>query len=167
MRRVSTTAVLVGVLGFLGCSAPTSPTTLTATLTANPNPTTAAASQGVSYTLIGDSTHPDVTKAYPYTTSFVVDIEETGGTALNITAVNLRVQQASGGIVIAPSGGEVEHADEQATCAEGSEMKRIVMSTTSSTPRPVETSSLRRATRALGSKSGTTCRTRGARRSSP
>lgn len=100
---------LLGVLGWAGCSAPTSPTTLTATLTASPNPTTATVAHGIFYTIVGDANHADVTKEYPYTTSFVVDIEETGGTALNITAVNLGVQQASGGIVIAPSGGEVEH----------------------------------------------------------
>ena len=108
-RSFRLSAVLLGIAGWGGCSSPTSPTTLTATLTANPNPTAATASSGVSYTIVGDSTHPDVIKVYPFTTSFVVDIEETGGTALNITAVNLRVQQASGGIVIAPSGGEVEH----------------------------------------------------------
>lgn len=109
MRRVSMAAVLIGILGWGGCSSPTSSTTLDATLTASPNPTTATASQGVTYTIVGDSNHPDVTKVYPFTTSFVVDIAETEGVALNITAVNLRVQQASGGIVIAPSGGEVEH----------------------------------------------------------
>jgi hypothetical protein len=102
-------AAMLGVLGWAACSSPTSPTTLTATLTATPNPASATASQGVSYTIVGDATHADVTKVYPFTTSFLVDIEETGGIALNITAVNLKVQQASGGIVIAPSGGEVEH----------------------------------------------------------
>jgi hypothetical protein len=102
-------AVLLGVVGWAGCSSPTSATTLTATLTAAPNPATATEAHGVFYTIVGDSNHADVTKEYPYTTSFVVDMEETGGTALNITAVNLTVQQASGGIVIAPSGGDVEH----------------------------------------------------------
>ena len=101
--------LLLAVLGWAGCSSPTSPSTLTATLTATPNPTSATPASGVSYTIVGDATHPDVTKDYPYTTSFVVNIQETGGTALNITAVNLKVQQASGGIVIAPSGGDIEH----------------------------------------------------------
>jgi hypothetical protein len=110
MQRFSrAVGVLLGVLGWAACSSPTSPTTLTATLTATPNPSTATAAQGVSYTIVGDATHADVTKEYPFTTSFLVDIEETGGIALNITAVNLKVQQASGGIVIAPSGGQVEH----------------------------------------------------------
>lgn len=103
-------AVLLGVGAWSGCSSPTSATdTLDVNLTANPSPATATAAQGVFYTITGDANHADVTKEYPYTTSFVVNIEETEGNALEITAVNLKVQQASGGIVIAPSGGEVEH----------------------------------------------------------
>jgi hypothetical protein len=102
-------AVLLGVVGWAGCSSPTSATSLTATLTASPNPAPATASTGLTYTIVGDDTHPDQVKQYPWTTSFVVNMEETGGVALNITAVNVSVQQASGGIVIAPSGGDVEH----------------------------------------------------------
>lgn len=108
-RYLRTGVVLLGVTGWAGCSSPTSPTTLKVDLTATPNPSSANPAQGVFYTITGDSTHPDVTREYPWTTSFVVNMQETGGNALNITAVNLRVQQASGGIVIAPSGGEVEH----------------------------------------------------------
>jgi hypothetical protein len=109
-RILRATAVLLGVVAWSGCSSPTSSSpTLEVDLTANPSPATATASQGVTYTIKGDDTHPDETRPYPWTTSFLVDMQETGGTALEITAVNLRVQQASGGIVIAPSGGEVEH----------------------------------------------------------
>jgi hypothetical protein len=109
LKFLRTGTVLLGVGAWSGCSSPTSPTTLKVDLTANPSPATATAAQGVFYTIPGDSNHADVTKEYPYTASFVVDMNETGGNALNITAVNLRVQQASGGIVIAPSGGDVEH----------------------------------------------------------
>ena len=79
-------------------------------LTASPDPAQATASTGVTYTIKGDHDgHPDEIRTYPWKTSFVVNIQETGGLALDITAVNLKVQQASGGIVIAPSGGEVEY----------------------------------------------------------
>jgi hypothetical protein len=40
-------------------------------LTAAPNPATATEAHGVFYTIVGDSNHADVTKEYPYTTSFV------------------------------------------------------------------------------------------------
>jgi hypothetical protein len=82
---------------------------LQATLTGSPNPTTATPSTGVFYTIVGDANHADVIKPYTFTTSFVVNMQETGGIALNITAVDVKVQQASGGIVIAPSGGSIEY----------------------------------------------------------
>jgi hypothetical protein len=110
MRRIATVALLLGVVGGAGCSSPTSSSpTLEVDLTVNPSPASATASQGVFYTIKGDDTHADETRQYPWTTSFVVEMQETGGNALEITAVNLKVQQASGGIVIAPSGGDIEH----------------------------------------------------------
>jgi hypothetical protein len=38
-----------------------------------------------------------------------VNVQETGGKAVDITAVDANVKQASGGIVITPSGGAVEY----------------------------------------------------------
>jgi len=110
MTRIVRAAVLLLTASGLGaCSAPTSSTTLKVDLTVSPDPTTAVASQGVTYVIPGDANHADETRTYPWSTSFVVNLQETGGTALEITSVNLKVQQAAGGIVIAPSGGEVEH----------------------------------------------------------
>jgi len=104
---VAASLVAASLLG--GCSAPTSATTLEVTLSAVPDPALPQASTGVTYTVKGDDTHPDETITYPWKTSFTVNIKETGGRALDITSVNLRVQQASGGIVITPSGGAVEY----------------------------------------------------------
>ena len=110
MTRLAKAALLLLSAPWLAaCSSPTSATTLTVSLTITPDPTSAVAAQGVTYVITGDSTHPDQTRAYPWETSFVVNLQETGGTALEITSVNLKTQQAAGGIVIAPSGGEVEH----------------------------------------------------------
>ena len=68
------------------------------------------ASTGVTYKIESTTDgEPDEIRTYPWKTSFVVGIHETGGLAVDITAVTLKVQQASGGIVIAPSGGEVEY----------------------------------------------------------
>jgi hypothetical protein len=79
------------------------------TLTANPDPAVASAASGVFYTIKGDDTHPDQTVAYPWRTTFTVNVQETGGKAVDITAVDANVKQASGGIVITPSGGAVEY----------------------------------------------------------
>jgi hypothetical protein len=47
--------------------------------------------------------------AYSWRTTFTVNVQETGGKAVDITAVDANVKQASGGIVITPSGGAVEY----------------------------------------------------------
>jgi len=110
MRRKSSAALFVIAATTLGaCSAPTSPTTLSVTLTSAPATITASPSTGVTYTIVGDATHPDQIVEYPWVTSFTVNMQETGGLAVDITAVSLVVHQASGGIVIAPSGGAIEH----------------------------------------------------------
>ena len=75
------------------------------TLTANPDPATASGPTGVQYKV----TNADSTVSYydyDYRTSFTVTIQENAGTALDITAIDLKVQQATGGIVITPSGGD-------------------------------------------------------------
>lgn len=100
---VALAAVLIG-----GCDAPTESTSLEVELTASPDPATAELSSGVTYT-VTNSDDTTSTYEYPWKTSFVLTIRETGGLAVAVTAVNLKVQQASGGIVITPSGGEVEH----------------------------------------------------------
>ena len=78
-------------------------------LTASPDPAQRPASTGVTYKIVSTDDEPDEIRTYPWKTSFVVNIQETGGLAVDITAVTLKVQQASGGIVITPSGGEVEY----------------------------------------------------------
>ena len=109
MRRAVKTLLPLLVAAWLpACSSPTDATTLAVTLTGTPDPTSAVASQGVTYTV----TNPDNTVStfeYAWQTSLSVNMQETGGTALSITAVNLTVQQASGGIVITPSGGDKEY----------------------------------------------------------
>ena len=43
---------------------------------------------------------------YAYATHFSLHIQEDAGIDLDITSINLTVQQATGGIVITPSGGD-------------------------------------------------------------
>src|SRR6266498_2378502 len=68
MPRTMRAAVLASTAVWLvACSSPTDPSATTAkvTLTANPNPTSALPSSGVTYTIVGDATHPDQIKEYP------------------------------------------------------------------------------------------------------
>lgn len=108
-RTVRAALVLAAAYGLSACDAPTEATSLEVTLTASPDPATAVAASGVTYTIKGDDTHADQVLAYPWKTTFTVNIQETGGRAVDITAVNATVKQASGGIVITPSGGAIEY----------------------------------------------------------
>jgi hypothetical protein len=112
MRRIPVAAPVLTAalsLGLGGCDAPSEPTSLEVTLTAVPDPAIATASSGVFYTIKGDDTHPDQTLPYSWRTTFTVNVQETGGKAVDITAVDANVKQASGGIVITPSGGAIEY----------------------------------------------------------
>ncbi len=102
------TLLLVAAVTFCACDSPTTSTTLDVDYTPSPDPAVATVSHGVSYTITNadDST---TTVAYPWVTSFTVEMKEQGGMDLDISAVNLTVQQASGGIVITPSGGDSVH----------------------------------------------------------
>lgn len=106
MRKITTIAVLVMAACWLvSCESPTSATSIDLTLTASPDPALAEASSGVTYKVTNSD---DTVSSYDYTwrTSFTVTVQEEGGKGLDITAVDLAVQMASGGIVIQPSGGE-------------------------------------------------------------
>jgi len=109
MLNTSRSAVLVLATVLAACDAPTGPSELDVELTASPDPSVALRSSGVFYTIEGGSDEPDETREYPWRTSFVVNLKEKGGLGVSITTVNVNVKQASGGIVITPTGGEVEH----------------------------------------------------------
>jgi hypothetical protein len=99
-------AAAAALLCFAGCSSPTSSTNyFDVSYTANPDPATASESTGVQYKV----TNADSTVSYysyAYRSHFDVSIQEKAGYALDITAINLTLQQATGGIVITPSGGD-------------------------------------------------------------
>ena len=107
MRRASLTLLPLLAVAFLdGCSSPTnSDPEFDVTFTASADPTSATPSTGVQYKV----TNADDTVSYydyDYRTSFSVNVKDNAGMALDITAMNLTVQQATGGIVITPSGGD-------------------------------------------------------------
>jgi hypothetical protein len=97
---------LVAAAVLTACSSPTgSQVEFDITVTATPDPATAGRSSGVQYKV----TNSDDSVSYydyDYRTSFTVTIRDNAGMALRITSINLTVQQATGGIVITPSGGD-------------------------------------------------------------
>jgi len=107
MRRALKILLPVLASATLGaCNSPTeSDPSFDVSFTVNPDPATASGPTGVTYKV----TNPDDTVSYyeyDYRTSFSVNIKENAGMALDITSVNLTLQQATGGIVVTPSGGD-------------------------------------------------------------
>ena len=94
-----------------GCDAPSSSSTeeLDVTFSSIPDPAIATPSTGVKYKV----TNSDDTVSYydyMYRTSFALHIQENAGMPLDIASINLTLQQATGGIVITPSGGDVVYS---------------------------------------------------------
>jgi predicted small secreted protein len=109
-RLMAMTALALSVSWLAGCDKTESTTSQAATFTVVPATATAVeATEGLTYTILGDSTHPDKIVKYPWKTSFTVTITETAGVGRDITAASVKVQQASGGIVIMPTGSDIEH----------------------------------------------------------
>jgi len=99
-------AVMAATLLLCGCQATLdTQSTSDMTLTAAPDPSAAAVSSGVFYKINDDDT---VQHEYHWKTDFSVSLAETQGVGVAITSVSVKVQQATGGIVVVPTNG-VEH----------------------------------------------------------
>jgi hypothetical protein len=97
---------LLGAALLASCDSPTSSSPdFDVTLSVTPDPAQASGPTGVQYKV----TNADDTVSYfeyDNRTTFTIHIAENAGMALDITSINLGVQQAAGGIVITPSGGD-------------------------------------------------------------
>jgi hypothetical protein len=97
---------LLAAAALVACNSPTeSSPDFDVTFTANPDPAVAGGPTGVQYKVTNAD---DTVSYYEYDnrTSFTVSIKDEAGMALEITSINLTVQQAAGGIVVTPSGGD-------------------------------------------------------------
>jgi hypothetical protein len=92
-------------------SAPNSVDDIDIVLTANPAVAAATPSTGVTYVKEkGTDGKADVIDEYDWTSSFTINAVNDERTGAVITQVNVAPHQASGGILIPPSGGEVEYS---------------------------------------------------------
>jgi hypothetical protein len=112
-------AVLAG-LCLVACQSPTDPddTSDFIDVTVNPDPATASGPTGRTYKVEGDGDEPDEIREYDWRTVFTVSVSLNDHAnddnvnldfPVDITAATVKVQQASGGIVTPPTGGETEH----------------------------------------------------------
>jgi hypothetical protein len=108
-RRLGAGILLATLPWLCACDESTEATSDESTFTVTPNPAVAVPSSGLTYTILGDDTHADRVIEYPWKTTFTVNIQETAGVAREIDSVSATVQQATGGIVISPTGGDTEH----------------------------------------------------------
>jgi hypothetical protein len=110
----------------LGCQSPTSASSSFnvdnfVDGTASPNPTTAVAdSDGRTYRVVLGNNQPDEVLPYQFITTFsvILTINANATNSSNdikfpvtITSATAKVQQANGGIVSTPTGGDTEHFD--------------------------------------------------------
>ena len=107
MRRAALILLPVLAVAWMGgCDSPTeSEDELDVTFTASPDPAVASSPTGVQYKV----TNADDTVSYydyAYRVHFEISARDNAGMALDITSMNLTVQQATGGIVVTPSGGD-------------------------------------------------------------
>jgi hypothetical protein len=121
-RAVRAVTLLAGTLCLVACQSPTDPDEPTdfIDVVVSPDPATAGGPTGRTYKIEGTDDEPDEIVEYPWRTSFTVTVTlNQNSTAENvsldfpvdITAATVRVQQASGGIVTPPTGGDTEHFD--------------------------------------------------------
>jgi len=97
---------LLAAAALVACDSPTeSSPDFDVTFTATPDPAVAGGPTGVQYKVTNAD---DTVSYYEYDnrTTFTVSIKDEAGMALEITSINLTVQQAAGGIVVTPSGGD-------------------------------------------------------------
>jgi len=110
MPKTMTTAILASLAAWLaGCSSPTDATSTAAEVTLSASPANAQPSSGRFYIVQGDVNNPDQTLQYPFQTSFSVSLAESGGTTVDIISINLKIQQATNGIITPPTNGQVEY----------------------------------------------------------
>ena len=93
-----------------------------------PNPAAAEASSGKFYRVVRGNNQPDDIIEYKWKTSFKVNVtinsKATDSSVdlkfpTTITSTSVKVEQASGGIVITPTGGETEHYESAITSTTG------------------------------------------------
>ncbi|HET7217235.1 MAG TPA: hypothetical protein VFJ02_04275 [Vicinamibacterales bacterium] len=127
MRRTIGKGAALLLAGWMvaGCQSPTDPDDIIGVddfvdASASPDPANADHSSGRTYRVVRGNNQPDDILEYDWKTTFTVTIvvNEKGADKdldlefpLDITSATVKVQQASGGIVTPPTGGDIEHSD--------------------------------------------------------
>jgi hypothetical protein len=138
--RVWRLFVLLLVLPVVACQSPTDSTTtydvddIVTSVVTPAHATAAASTDGKNYRVVRGNNQPDEVLLFDWVTTFDITLAITS-TATNkdvdlsfpitITSATGRVQQAAGGIVTPPTGGDVEHYDSVLTSSTGSQISAV------------------------------------------
>lgn len=118
-RALRGVVALMAVLVMGACQSPTDPDDIPDLIdaTVSPDPATATGPTGKFYKVEGDDNTPDEMREYDWKSTFTLGVTLTEDAndkdvglelPLRVTAATVKVQQASGGIVTPPTGGEAE-----------------------------------------------------------
>ena len=142
VRSARVILVLLGVAGFLSAAGCQSPTSASSTLnvddfvdaTISPNPASASASSGKTYRVVRGNNQPDDILEYDWVTSFAVTVSLNSNATskdvdlkfpITITSASGKVEQAAGGIVTPPTGGDVEHYESTIQASSGATVSAV------------------------------------------
>jgi hypothetical protein len=122
VRTVRGALALAAALWMAGCQSPTDPDEQLdvddfVVASATPDPVNAETSTGRTYRVVRGNNQPDEILEYDWRTAFNVSVSLNNNATsedvdlnfpVDLTSVSVKVQQASGGIVNPPTGGDVE-----------------------------------------------------------
>lgn len=134
VRGVCLPLLLLTVSFVSACQSPTEEETIDVDdfleTSASPSPTNADASSGRTYRVVRGNNQPDEILEFDWHTGFGLSVRLNNNAAdkdldldfpVTLTSATLKVQQASGGIVSPPTGGEIEHYDSVTSQVSGNE----------------------------------------------
>jgi hypothetical protein len=123
--RLSRAVLLGAAMTLAACQSPTDPDDVIGVddfveTSVSPDPAEASPSSGRTYRVVRGNNQPDEILEYDWKSTFTITVRINNTATdedldlefpLDITSATVKAQQASGGIVTPPSGGEVEHTD--------------------------------------------------------
>ncbi|MEO8257714.1 MAG: hypothetical protein ABI868_10265 [Acidobacteriota bacterium] len=140
MHRVRTTLVLAAVAAHVACQSPTSASDVLdvddfVDAAVSPNPANASTDTGgKTYRVVRGNNQPDEVLPYHYTAVFTVTTSINSSATddsvdltfpVTITSASGKVEQASGGIVTPPTGGDTEHYESIILSSSGSTISAV------------------------------------------
>jgi hypothetical protein len=138
MRRAGLPLLLLAASVMTGCQSPSEEDPLDVDdfleTSANPSPTNAETSTGRTYRVVRGNNQPDEILEFDWKAGFGLSAKLNNNATsddidlqfpVQLTSATLKVQQASGGIVSPPTGGDVEHYDSVTSNVSGNEFNGV------------------------------------------